>query len=64
MTDGQFYYCLKHHAVEGEEGCRAADRLGPYETAADAERALEKVRERNESWDNDPDWNDNVEPGE
>lgn len=58
MGDALFYYCLKHRAVEGEEGCRAADRLGPYPSEAEAERALEKVRERNEAWDNDPDWND------
>ncbi len=24
----------------------------------EASRALEKVEERNEEWDNDPDWND------
>lgn len=53
-----YYFCLKHHAVEGEDGCRATDRLGPYDTEAEASRALEKVAERNEAWDNDPDWND------
>lgn len=53
-----FFFCLKHHTVEGEDGCKAADRLGPYPTEADAARALDKVRERNEAWDNDPDWND------
>jgi len=37
------------------------DRLGPYDTEAEAARALEKVKERNEEWDNDPKWNDNVE---
>ncbi|KQY58912.1 hypothetical protein ASD11_04600 [Aeromicrobium sp. Root495] len=58
MSDGQFFFCLKHHTVEGEDGCKAADRLGPYATHGEAERALEKVQERNESWDNDPDWND------
>ncbi|MFT4187329.1 MAG: hypothetical protein QM621_01950 [Aeromicrobium sp.] len=53
-----YFFCLKHHAVEGEHGCRAKDRLGPYETEVAASRALEKVAERNDSWDNDPDWND------
>lgn len=57
-----FWYCLNHHAVEGEDGCVAKDRLGPYDTEAEAARALEKVEERNEAWDNDPDWNDDVEP--
>lgn len=54
----RFYYCLKHHGVEGANGCPARDRLGPYPTRAEAERALEKVQERNEAWDNDPAWND------
>jgi hypothetical protein len=58
---GQYYYCLEHHTVEPEEGCRAADRLGPYATRAEAERALEKVQERNEEWDNDPNWSDDYE---
>lgn len=59
MSDGdEFWFCLKHHTVEGRDGCRNADRLGPYATAAEASRALEKVEERNESWEKDPDWND------
>ena len=37
---------------------RADDRLGPYDTEAEAAHALEKVEERNEEWDNDPKWND------
>ena len=32
-----YFYCLKHHAVEGEEGCRAKDRLGPYDTEDEAD---------------------------
>ena len=47
--------------VEGEEGCRNADRLGPYPSEAAAARALETVQERNEEWDNDPAWNDELE---
>lgn len=54
----RYYFCLKHHTVEAEDGCRAADRLGPYSSRQDAERALEKVQQRNEEWDNDPAWND------
>ena len=59
MSD-EYWYCLKHHAVEGTDGCRNADRLGPYDTAAEAARALETVEERNEAWENDPDWNDDA----
>lgn len=58
--DDEFWFCLKHHTVEPREGCRNADRLGPYPTQAEAARALEKVEERNEAWDNDPDWNDDA----
>ena len=57
----QYWYCLTHHRVEGDEGCKSADRLGPYPTEAEASRALEKVQERNEAWEHDPDWNDDVE---
>ena len=42
----------------GEDGCKNADRLGPYATSEEASRALDKVEERNQEWDNDPDWND------
>lgn len=47
----QWYYCLRHHTVEGQVGCRAQDRLGPYSTREEAEHALEKVQERNAAWD-------------
>jgi hypothetical protein len=56
----EYWYCLKHHAVEGEDGCRNQDRLGPYSSAEEASRALDKVEERNEEWDNDPNWNDDA----
>lgn len=55
---GQYYYCLDHQTVETDEGCRSADRLGPYPTQEEAQQALAKVQERNEQWDNDPKWND------
>lgn len=58
MPSGDYWFCLRHHAVETGAGCGPADRLGPYPTPAEAERALEKVQERNEAWDNDPEWND------
>ena len=54
----QWYYCLDHKRVEPHNGCRAEVRLGPYDTRAEAARALEKVEERNAEWDNDPAWND------
>ena len=51
MTETEWYWCLKHQAVEPYEGCRAEERLGPYATREDAEQALEKVQQRNEKWD-------------
>ncbi len=54
----EYYYCLTHKAVEGRDGCRNTDRIGPFATRDEAAAALEKVAERNEAWDNDPKWND------
>ena len=60
----QFWYCVKHPDVEPEEGCRAKDRLGPYSSREEASQALARVEERNESWDNDPRWNDDLDDDE
>jgi hypothetical protein len=60
MAD-EYWYCLKHQAVEGSDGCKSADRLGPYASREEASHALDKVAERNDAWDNDPDWNDDAE---
>jgi hypothetical protein len=56
--DEKYWFCLTHHAVEQATICPSIDRLGPYDTYADASLALEKVAQRNEQWDNDPNWND------
>ncbi len=55
MSDGDWYWCLKHHAVEPYEGCKAEDRLGPYATRDEATHALQQVRERNDRWDSEDD---------
>jgi len=55
-----YYFCLNHHAVEGEDGCKAKDRLGPYESYADAQNALEIAAQRTKEWEEDPVWNDDV----
>ena len=57
-AENEYYYCIKHHAVEPWDGCNSTDRLGPYPTRAEAQAALERVAARNEAWDNDPKWND------
>ncbi len=56
--DNQWWYCLRHSTVEQGEGCGNTDRLGPYASAEEASRALEKAAERTAEWDNDPRWND------
>ena len=61
MSDGEWYYCLTHSAVEPFDGCKSEERLGPYPTRADAALALEKGKERNEAWDNDPRFNDDID---
>jgi hypothetical protein len=63
MSDTEeYWFCLTHHTVEGHEGCRNQDRLGPYPTREQAGRALDLVQERNDDWDNDPAWNDDAPP--
>lgn len=48
----QYFWCIRHHRVEtGADVCAARYVLGPYHSAADAEHALERVRERNEAWE-------------
>jgi hypothetical protein len=57
----RWYFCLKHMRVEEEAACPHAERLGPYDSYADAARALQTARERNEAWENDPRWRDDDE---
>jgi hypothetical protein len=47
----KFWYCVKHHAVEGADGCDPIDRLGPYGSREEAEHALEKAEQRNQEWE-------------
>jgi hypothetical protein len=56
MSEAKYWFCVTHHVVEQEDGCPNEDRLGPYDTAEQAARALEKVQERNDAWDHDPAW--------
>jgi hypothetical protein len=54
----KFWYCVKHHAVEGPDGCGPIDRLGPFDTQEEASHALEKADQRNQEWEDDPAWKD------
>lgn len=57
-AENEYYFCLKHRAVEPWDGCTSANRLGPYATRQEAQAALDRVAARNEAWDHDPKWND------
>jgi hypothetical protein len=39
MSDGEFYWCLEHHKVEGPHEDKAARRMGPYPTREAAENS-------------------------
>jgi hypothetical protein len=51
-ASGRYYWCLRHNRVEtAANACAERYRLGPYPTAAEAQRALDRVAERNAEWD-------------
>jgi hypothetical protein len=51
-SGGRYYWCLRHHRVEDDSNsCPSKYQLGPYASAEEAERGLERVRERNEDWE-------------
>ena len=59
MADNDWWFDLKTKTpVQDSNAGKATERLGPYATREEAERAMEKVEERNEAYDNDPRWND------
>jgi hypothetical protein len=54
IEEPRYWYNTRTGQVEEDaERSKVKDLLGPYPTRAEAERALEKVRERNEAWDDD-----------
>ncbi|MEV0753277.1 hypothetical protein [Streptosporangium sp. NPDC050280] len=56
MSD-QWWFCLRHMAVEPDEGCPNKDRMGPYPTREAAGAALKTAADRNEEWkENDRAW--------
>ena len=50
-VDDEWWFNLVTQHVEQGLGAPNAQRLGPYETEAEAAGALERMRERNEAWD-------------
>ena len=61
MAEGDWWFDLEtHQVVPDNNDTKVTDRLGPYKTREEAERALARVEERNEEYDNDPRWNDDL----
>lgn len=57
--DGSFWYCVRHRRVEPYQGCKNADRIGPFQTETEAAHALETIAEREELYETeDSRWND------
>ncbi|MEU8268394.1 hypothetical protein AB0B89_14630 [Sphaerisporangium sp. NPDC049002] len=57
MSDDQWWFCLKHMAVEPDKGCPNKDRLGPYPTRDEAAAALRTAAARNKAWrEEDKEW--------
>ena len=48
---GQWWFNLKTQTVEEGEGDPNSERLGPYDTQAEAVSALDRIRTRNEALD-------------
>ncbi|MDX6257879.1 MAG: hypothetical protein QOJ11_4213 [Frankiales bacterium] len=48
---GDYYFCMTHREVERGQGCRAADRMGPYPSAEAAASWQQSVEQRNEAAD-------------
>jgi hypothetical protein len=56
MSDeDKWYFCLKHMRVEHGPGCPDRERMGPYDSEAEASNALKTAADRNKSWDHQDD---------
>jgi hypothetical protein len=47
----EYWFNVRTHEVEEDRQSDWSQLIGPYPTRAEAENALEKVRQRNEAWD-------------
>ncbi|MFA5939860.1 MAG: hypothetical protein WC809_10945 [Sinimarinibacterium sp.] len=46
-----WWWCLEHKRTEQDEGCRSANRLGPYDSEQQAATAIERTRARSAEQD-------------
>lgn len=60
MSDGDWWWCLKHGRTERGPGCPNQERLGPYDSEEQAATALQRAAERTAAEDArdraDDDW--------
>lgn len=55
----QWYWCLRHSAVESQLGCPNDVRMGPYESQYEASQAIARAKARTEEMDRaDAEWED------
>ncbi|HWL02335.1 MAG TPA: methionine aminopeptidase [Microbacteriaceae bacterium] len=54
-TETEYWYNDRTGEVEIGPQSLAIDRIGPFKTREEAERALDIVRQRSEAWDQDED---------
>ncbi|QOR69194.1 hypothetical protein IM660_10705 [Ruania alkalisoli] len=58
-SDEAYYYNLETGEVEHGKVSDWTSRIGPYASAAEAAQALERVRARNEAWEEaEREWED------
>ena len=48
---GTFWFCQQHHTVEPFAGCGSKQRIGPFDTEAEAAKALDTIADRNRRYD-------------
>jgi len=51
----EYWFNVRTHEVEEDRQSDWSQLIGPYATRAEAEKALEKVQQRNDAWDTDDD---------
>jgi hypothetical protein len=51
----EYWFNVRTHEVEEDRQSDWSQLIGPYATRAEAEKALEKVQQRNDAWDKDDD---------
>ncbi len=49
----EYWFNVRTHEVEEDRQSDWSQLIGPYATRAEAEKALEKVQQRNDAWDRD-----------